>query len=316
MSSNVVSLREAPNARVPSPRAAAPNRYGLATALLVLAILFARPLFDLMVFSFGSNFYSHIPLVPVISAYLLWQARGTPRRGCEGARFIAVVAAAGCAALLAVSVLSPPPREPIPPEDALAITTTAFVLGIWAITAWFFGSRHGRSLLFPLGFLLFMIPLPHAALLSVDSLLQHGSAAVTQALLQLSGTPFFYRDLTFQLPGISIRVAPECSGIHATVALLIVSLLAGRWFLGSPWRASLLALAVLPLALLRNGFRIYTIAELCVHYGPAMIDSPIHHHGGPIFFALSLPPLLALLWALVRWEHRTKRPAAVLDRTR
>jgi exosortase/archaeosortase family protein len=54
---------------------------------------------------------------------------------------------------------------------------------------------------------------------------------------------------------------------------------------------------------LRNGFRIFTIGELCVHIGPEMIDSPIHHKGGPLFFALSLIPFFILL----TWLHRSER---------
>ena len=61
---------------------------------------------------------------------------------------------------------------------------------------------------------------------------------------------------------------------------------------------------VIPLGILRNGFRILVIGLLCVHVGPHMIDSPIHHQGGPFFFALSLVPLFLLLWWLRRQEQR------------
>jgi hypothetical protein len=39
-----------------------------------------------------------------------------------------------------------------------------------------------------------------------------------------------------------------------------------------------------------------------------MIDSIIHRRGGPFFFALSLVPLLLLLWWLWRQEQRLKLP--------
>jgi exosortase/archaeosortase family protein len=114
--------------------------------------------------------------------------------------------------------------------------------------------------------------------------------------------------LEFLLPGITIRVAQECSGYNSSCALFLVSLVAGHMFLKSPWKRTWLALAVLPLAILRNGFRITTIALLCVHVGPHMIDSPIHHRGGPIFFALSLIPFFAFLWLLRRLERPSPRP--------
>jgi hypothetical protein len=38
-----------------------------------------------------------------------------------------------------------------------------------------------------------------------------------------------------------------------------------------------------------------------------MIDSDLHHKGGPIFFALSLIPLFLLLWWFRRMEAEDKR---------
>jgi exosortase/archaeosortase family protein len=60
---------------------------------------------------------------------------------------------------------------------------------------------------------------------------------------------------------------------------------------------------VIPLAFLRNGFRVFVLGELCVHLGPQMIDTPIHHHGGPIFFVLSLIPFSLLLYFLMKSDR-------------
>ena len=66
-----------------------------------------------------------------------------------------------------------------------------------------------------------------------------------------------------------------------------------------------LTLFVIPLALLRNGFRIVTVGLLCVHVSPDMINSYIHRKGGPIFFALSLIPFFALLILLRKLGRKT-----------
>jgi exosortase/archaeosortase family protein len=81
-------------------------------------------------------------------------------------------------------------------------------------------------------------------------------------------------------------------------------------FLKSPTKRIILCLAVIPLAILRNGFRVTTLATLCVYVNPALIDSPIHHKGGPIFFALSLIPFFLLLWGLRKLELRQDRKQA------
>jgi len=107
----------------------------------------------------------------------------------------------------------------------------------------------------------------------------------------------------FQLPGIVIEVAQECSGIRSSWVLFITSVLASYLFLKSPWRRVALIAFVIPLAILRNGFRILVIGLLCVQIGPHMIHSNILKQGGPLFFALSLVPLFLLLWWLRRGER-------------
>jgi hypothetical protein len=46
-----------------------------------------------------------------------------------------------------------------------------------------------------------------------------------------------------------------------------------------------------------------TIGWLCTEYGPEMIHSPIHHRGGPVFFAISLIPLFLLLFVFRRMNR-------------
>jgi len=56
----------------------------------------------------------------------------------------------------------------------------------------------------------------------------------------------------------------------------------------------------------RNGFRILAIGWLCAEFGRQIINSVVHHHGGPLFFALSLIPLFLVLWWLRSGEAGTK----------
>ena len=119
------------------------------------------------------------------------------------------------------------------------------------------------------------------------------------------GTPLVRHGRVFELPGIVLQVAQECSGIHSSLVLLITSLIGAQLFLRTWWGRIALVAFVIPLAILRNGFRILVIGLLCVHVGPQMINGPIHRHGGPIFFALSVVPLFLLLLWLRRWESRT-----------
>ena len=279
-------------------------------ALAAVAILFAEPLVALTRFALTSDRYSHILLIPLISGYAAWQLRGgltAPGARARGLSTcliaLGVLALAGYAVVRIAGVAWHL-------EDALALGIAGFVSAFAGGCGWSLSTRAFRSLAFSLGMLVFMAPLPVAAMTLVETFMQHGSAAVAHLFFGAAGTTVFYHDLTFQLPGINLLVAPECSGIRSTLALLIVSIVTGYFFLRSPWNCAILALAVVPLALLRNGFRIFTIGELCVHVGPDMIDSFLHRRGGPIFFALSLIPFFALLAVLLRREARSRKPRA------
>jgi exosortase/archaeosortase family protein len=116
--------------------------------------------------------------------------------------------------------------------------------------------------------------------------------------------PVLRQGIDFQFPGFALEVAPQCSGIHSSLVLFITSLLAGHLFLRSPWRRGALTLAVIPLGIMRNGLRVLVLGELCVNVSPEMINSPIHHHGGPLFFVLSLGPFFLLLFLLRRAESK------------
>ena len=188
-------------------------------------------------------------------------------------------------------------------EDYLAVMTIAFLLFFFGVCGWFLGRQFLRGNVFPLVFLIFMVPLPGVAVSWIVANLQSGSAAVARGFFTMTGTPFLQDGLMFQLPGISIEIAPECSGIHSSLVLFITSLMASYLFLRTPWKRAVFILVVIPLSILRNGFRVYVIGELCVHIGPHMIDSPIHHKGGPLFLALSLIPLFLLLFVL----HKSER---------
>jgi exosortase C (VPDSG-CTERM-specific) len=276
-------------------------RFGLAT--LVLALCFAIPLRELIHFAFHSEFHSYLLLIPFISLYLVWLKRGSvPIRSRPARKTASVFLTAGTAVLL-VYWLFLRSHLKLVEDDYLAVMMIAFLLFFVGICGLFLGKEMLRATAFPLGLLIFMAPVPAVAMPPIDSFLQTGSAAATLGFFSLSGTPFLRSGLTFQLPNISLQVAPECSGIQSSMVLFITGLVAGYLFLRKPWNRALLALLMIPLGLLRNGFRVFTIGELCVHFGPQMINSPIHRKGGPIFFALSLIPLFLLLLALQKAER-------------
>jgi exosortase len=182
----------------------------------------------------------------------------------------------------------------------------AFVSFVAAGGFLFLGSKWMAAEAFPVAFLIFMVPLPDAAVNWLEGASVLGSTEATAFFFNVTGIPLFRRGTVLELPGIVLQVARECSGIRSSWVLFITSLLASHLFLRTRWRQILLVAFVIPLGILRNGFRILVIGLLCVHVGPQMINSDIHRRGGPLFFALSLLPLFLLLWWLRRQERRLK----------
>jgi len=276
----------------------------LAICTGVLALGFAMPLIALVRFALDSSLYSHILLIPFVSLYFAWLKKKELSPGSAPDRKLAALPVAAGLLLLAAYEFALRSGQRLAPVDCLAWTSASFLLLFVGACFFCLGKSTLRPLAFSLAFLIFCVPFPVFIEQAIESFLQHGSADAAELLFGLAGTPLLRNGVGFQLPGFSLQVAPECSGIRSSLVLFISSLVAGQLFLRSPWKRALFALVVIPLGIARNAFRIVVIGELCVHVDPGFIDSPLHHRGGPVFFVISLIPFLLLLYFLRKTDIR------------
>jgi len=285
-----------------------PERRRLAACagyLTLLALAFIQPLTRLTLYGAHSDLNSHILLVPFIAGYLLYTQRVRSLAACRSSIAGTVTAGGiGFAALVAGIVW----RQRLSINDDLSLAVLAFVSFAAAGGFLFLGARWMAARAFPVGFLIFMVPLPDAAVAWLENASMLASAEAAALFFNVAGTPMLRQGTVFELPGIVLQVGRECSGIRSSWVLFISGLLASHLFLGTMWRRIVLVAFVIPLGILRNGFRVFVIGQLCVHVGSYMIDSKIHRQGGPLFFALSLVPLLLLLLWLRRRERRLNLP--------
>jgi exosortase C (VPDSG-CTERM-specific) len=282
---------------------------------IVLLAAFARPLLALVNYAAGSELYSYILLVPFVSAYLLYLRRDQlPKNYVTDLPLAVVSLAAGLGVLVLIYWLDFVRQRPSD-NDRLALLTLSFLCFLAAGGFFFFGRGWMRAAAFPLAYLIFMVPMPDAMANALETASKYASAEVANLLFHLSGTPFLRAGLIFQLPNITIEVAQECSGIRSTWVLFMTSILAANLFLKTRWRRLALVAFVIPLAILRNGFRILVIGLLCVNVGPQMIHSLIHRRGGPLFFMLSLIPFFLVLWWLRKGDVRTRHREKALSFT-
>ena len=275
--------------------------------MILLLAAFGQPLLALANYAAHSALHSHILLIPFVSAYLLYIRRDQlPRRYVADLPLGIVLLAGGLGVLLFTYWLNFAGRA-LADNYYLVLLTLSFLCCLAAGGFFFFGRDWMRAAAFPLAYLIFMVPMPDAMADSLETASKYASAEAANLFFHLSGTPFLRAGLVFQLPNITIEVAQECSGIRSSWVLFITSVLAANLFLKSSWRRLVLVALVIPLGILRNGFRILVIGVLCVNIGPQMIHSVIHRRGGPVFFVLSLIPFLLLLWWLCKGEIRVRK---------
>jgi exosortase C (VPDSG-CTERM-specific) len=269
--------------------------------LVVWTALFSIPLYQWVRLAFSESIHSHLVLIPFISGYLLWQRRREMPEPVQAHWPVTALCSLAALSLLGASWQW---ATGLTAQDEIALRMGAYLTGVLALGSACFGLRTLRQFAFPICFLVFMIPIPSGLEAWLEVVLQRLSADAAHLFFWVFGETFLRDGQVFYFEGLTIEVAQECSGIRSSLVLFIFSLVAANFLLCSRWRQAVLVAAVLPLGILRNGFRVYAITELTLHVNPEAINSPLHHRGGPLFFALSLVPFMLLLWFLRKTERR------------
>ena len=239
---------------------------------------------------------SHVMLVPFVSIALIYanriaifsSVRTQPRLGLP-----LVFAGIGLALVGQFAVEG---------TNAPSVSVAGLALSWIGGFVLFYGTDAARAALFPLAFLAFMIPPPGAAIAAATQILKSGSAETVAQLFTVTGTPYQRHDFVFLLSGVTIEIADECSGIRSSIGLLLTSLIAGHLELTRSWTKIVLALAVFPIALLKNAVRIVVLTLLSMHVDPSFLTGRLHHEGGATFFVLGLGMMVPIFLLLRRLE--------------
>jgi len=282
-----------------------PHAYALIFWLLSL-VLFHAPLISLVRLSFHDELASHVLLIPLISAFLIYLERARIFRSSRCCPFVGVPAVL-IAAILWFGLKSH--VASLSPVDRLSVSTALIVLMWVSGFVLIYGIATTRSAVFPLLFLFLMSPLPIVVTDYLTSVLQKGSADVCYTLFRTVGVPVIRHGFQFSLPGVEIEVAEQCSGIHAGLSLLIAGLLAEHFLLQGAWEKFWFTLCIFPIAIFKNAVRIVTIAWLGIHVNPNFFQGPLHRRGGLPFSLIALAMMALLLWLFRLRTSRTYGPA-------
>ncbi len=197
------------------------------------------------------------------------------------------------------------------PRTDLATNDVRLAIEMLALVVWWlgsfvlcFGTRTFRSCAFPLLFLMWMVPLPGFALDRVIELLQQGTTWCARELFTLVGIPVTQDATVLAIPGFRVEVAKECSSIRSSIMLIVSSMILAYLLLRSSWSRAVVILVAIPLAIAKNGVRVFTLATLGAYVDPGILNSWLHHQGGVVFFAGALAVIFGLILIAARIERR------------
>jgi exosortase len=283
---------------ITSPKASLQRTVAFACIIAISFFAFWNLLYALVIFSTDHESSSHIILVPFISIYLIYAERSRIFKVVTSSVVPGALFLAFAVVLYGFSARHyPQASEQFLPGAALAIVL--IWVGVFILC---YGAAAATRASFALAFLLLMVPLPPSLLDRSIYFLQQGSTEIAFLLFRMLGVPVLRNGFILALPGVTIQVAKECSGIHSSVALFITCLLAAHLFLRRTGNRILFALLAFPLAIVKNGIRIATLTLLSIYVNPEFLTGKLHHQGGFVFFLGALVFLIPILFLLQRSE--------------
>ena len=271
--------------------------------VLASGLIFWKTWMAVIQYSLQNESASHILIIPAVALCLLFLERKQIFRQSFSSLGPGLAVVVGSITIFWLAT-----RLSDAGNDRLSLEVLALVfLWIGGFVSCY-GLKVARAALFPLLLLLLMVPWPSVVLDRVILWLQEGSTDITYAIFKALGVPVFRSGFVLTVPGVSIEVATECSGIRSSMALLITCLLAANIYLRTSWKMILFVLLVIPLSIVKNGIRIATLTLLSVYVNPAFLGGSLHREGGFVFFFLAL----AMMFPVLRLLEKTEKGALPL----
>ena len=196
------------------------------------------------------SYYGHGFLIPIVSLFVVWQRRDILRKtGMSSEPMGLWIIAAGLLIHIVCAALK-----------VYFVSGFSFVFVIYGLVLFFFGRKMARNLIFPIFFLLAMVPLPLVVVGNLTVKLKLFAAQCSTFLLNRIGFPSRLDGSTILMPTSFTVVEAPCSGLRSLISLLTLGLLFAYALKGSYVRKGLLLLSSVPIAMATNICRIIIIA--------------------------------------------------------
>lgn len=281
-----------------TPKSLARNAWGT-EHLIGAAILMALAIWatfdawaDILDIASRDEESSHIFLVPIVFAWLVWVRRGRLRQCRPVQQWVGPP-------LVAVGWLMWWIGYNFAVQSFWHGGSVLMVLGCAVTVVGFDVVRHFLPAFF---FLVFLVPVPGMVRQQIAIPLQTATARVTHVMFELFGVETGLSGSVLSINGVDVGIAEACNGLRMVFALVLVS---GAFAFGNPlrWYARVLILIASPFsAVFCNVLRLLPTVWLYGNASPTVADR-FHDLSGwfmlVVAFLILMGILRVLRWALV-----------------
>ncbi len=167
------------------------------------------------------------------------------------------------------------------------VNRMAMLLCLVGAVAFLSGWARLKVMIFPIAFLLLMIPIPAVVFNPIALPLQLIASRVGEWTLMLFQVPVLREGNIIQLANTSLEVAEACSGIRSLISLLTLAIVYGYFVESRMWVRVALAFASVPVAIVANGLRVAGTGLAAHYYGPEAAEGFFHSFSGWLVFIVA-----------------------------
>ncbi len=238
--------------------------------------------------------YSHGFLVPFISAYLIWQNRREIRsKEVKPANVGLFFLALSCLFFISAHVTAD-----------LFTMRLSMIIVIWSVVLFLAGWRLAKAIIWPIAFLLFMIPLPAIIWNKIAFPLKLFATKMAVSLITILNISVYNEGNIIYLSNTTLEVVDACSGLRSLTTLLALSAAFAIITDHTRLKRIVLFLSAVPLAVLLNIIRLSATAILAKYFGPQVAQGFLHEVSGIVVFLFSLILLFMLNKLLLKLPPR------------
>jgi len=243
--------------------------------------------------------YSHGFLVPLFGLYLVWQQRAALRTLSWRGSLVGIPVILTGIGLLLLGDLG---AENFLMRSSLIVIVAGLIL-------FHLGLQVFRALLFPLGFLFFMVPLPGVIFYAVTFPLQRLAAEQAAWILDMLGIPVLLDGNIIHLAQLSLGVTEACSGIRSMISLLAGAMAWAYLLLPGGWSMAVFAAATVPITIFANAARVVLTGLIGQHFGVEYASGFFHEFAGWAIFIFAFACLLGIHTLIRLVRRRSERRA-------